>query len=876
MDTSLLATKVFVPTVRPELVARPRLTGRLKDASNYRMILVSAPAGFGKTTILTQWVSENKLPGSVAWVSLDEGDSDPVRFWDYVIAALKTLQPSIGDNALAMLHSTQVYPFESVLTVLINDLAKVGHNFALVLDDYHSVKTEAVHKGIAFLLDHLPPRMSLIVATRSDPPLPLSLLRGRGLLLEIVANELRFTSEEASSLLKSLQQHELTDEDVDVLNDRTEGWAVGLKMAALSLHAQKQARLFLRSFGGSHRYVMDYLIEEILNHQSQETRDFLLKTSVLERLSAPLCDYIMDRSGSQEILISLESSFQGFLVALDDSRNWYRYHHLLTDVLRHQLEKTVEKEQVSVLNQRASIWCEQNSYFDEGIQYALVSRNWERAVSMIAITSEERIKQGENLTLLGWIEKIPEEILRGNIPLYTQYARVLLVAGTLAAAEAALTYLERTTQDGKGIQGEVAALQVDLARRKGDGLLVIDTARKALSLLPPESMDYRVRTSYVLGVALCDIGSFDEAWSLLQDAYVMSRDRGNALLAANSLAYQAIILAKQGKLRDAFALSRRSADIAGQSPAAALALEELGIICYEWNDLEGAYLNLRLGAEAAELTGSDSVKLGCYIWLALTKLAQGDVTGARAMVEKSESSSYPGTLRPGARAWQSAWRMKVALRQDDLPTASYYHASLKEYLGVLPFSYQHIPVRMLIASGEKAPAAEQLEHSYKEAVNANALGLVIEIRVYQALAATTEIEALTFLADALEMAQSEGFIRTFVDEGRLLKPLLHQALSRGITPEYTIKLVSAIETGERLFRTSAGTASALPGPSEFLSQRELQVLRLVADGLSNKQISERLTVSLNTAKTHVYRVFNKLNAKDRLQAVTRARELKLI
>ena len=355
METPLLATKLNIPPVRPQIVPRPRLIEKLKEGLSYNLVLISAPAGFGKTTLVSEWIRLSQPQIQAPWVSLDEADNDPVRFWDYFIAALKMHWPATNESTSAMLHSPQPYPSESILTALINDLTTVSDDFAVVLDDYHLIKNEAIHAGMTFLLEHMPPKMHLIIATRVDPELPLSRFRGRGTMLEIGADDLRFTLDETGALLQGLLGVTLSPEDIRALLERTEGWVVGLKMAALSLRGQQDVRSFLSTFTGSQRYVMDYLMEEVLKQQSEQVQDFLLKTSVLERLSGSLCDFVVEGGDSAEMLRELERKHL-FIVPLDESRQWYRYHHLFADLLRHQLKVKSGAKEVSRLHQRAGQW----------------------------------------------------------------------------------------------------------------------------------------------------------------------------------------------------------------------------------------------------------------------------------------------------------------------------------------------------------------------------------------------------------------------------------------------------------------------------------------------------------------------------------------
>ena len=872
----MLTTKLNIPSTRPQMVRRPRLIERLLEGLNYDLILVSAPAGFGKTTLVSEWVHSNRPPVPTAWLSLEEGENDPVSFWDYFIAALQTLQPSTGEIALALLHSPQPSSIESVLTALINDLTKITEDFVLILDDYHCIESQPIHMGIIFLLEHMPPRMHLVIATRVDPPLPLAHLRGKGTLLEIGADDLRFSQEETTSLLAAMDTPPLSAESINALNTKAEGWVVGLKMAALAMRQEKDILAFIAGFTGSQRYIMDYLVDEVLQRQPDEVRDFLLKTSVLERLSAHLCDYVTGHGGGREMLVRLEQA-NLFLVALDQSREWYRYHHLFAELLRHQLEVMSGTEEVALLNQRASQWCNDHKFPDDAVRYALACRDWETAMRLIYAQSGERLKRGEWNTLIGWLQVIPDELLRTHPRLYSLYAMLLVEAGQLKSGEAILSYLERTAQADAGLQGEVAYSRNSLARQRGDIPLAIEMAEKALLLLPPDSYGMRAITSLWLGFLQFARGLVEEARRLLSESYEMGRQSGEDWVGAQGAAYLGVILFSRGRLREALGMVQQAVDLAGQVPAAAaLARSIQASLLYERNDLEGAASSAQLSLEFCQYGGLEMVQLDSCFWLARTRLAQGDVAGAKAAMENMDRSArLPGVDR-AFLAYHAAWHVMFAIRQDDLASALDWGNRLQEYVDVLPFDANHIPARLLIARGEKTLAAEQLQGLYEKAVQADAQGFVIWIRVYQALAAATPAEALTFLAEALSLGQPEGFIRFFVDAGRLLAPLLRTALSQGITPEYTSKLISIIEAEEQHWksRTIEVTPSALlPEP---LSKHELEVLRLLAADLSNQQIASRLTISLSTVKTHVHHILDKLSTKNRTLAIARAKDLKLI
>jgi len=565
MDTPLLSTKLFVPPARPGLVPRPRLMERMESALSSPFTLVSAPAGFGKTTVLTQWVA-SKPSRPVSWVQLDEGDNDPVRFWDYFIGALRKLRPSTGQMASAMLHAPQAYSIESVLAALINDIGEINDDFAIVLDDYHAIKAEPINNSVTFLLDHCPPKMHLMVATRVDPAIPLAHFRGKGAMVEVGADDLRFTAEEAADFLRS-QDLELREEDLSALNAKAEGWVVGLKMATMAMRGRKDVSQFLTSFTGSQRYIMDYLMEEVLKQQPQDVHDFLLNTSVLGKLTGPLCDFLTGQKNGRNMLARLEQA-NLFLVPLDDSRLWYRYHHLFAELLRHQLEASPGASPAG-LHQRASQWYEDNGLLDDAINHALAAGDWERSVRLLRGESEKRKNRGEIKTVMNWFEALPKDVLRSDPRLYSQYCGALVFAGQLDTADDALAYLDQKAGRDPALQGEVASLRAAMAGRRGDVARLVEEAEKALSLLPLDSYEARGRASSELGMVRYYAGLLDEGADLLVQACEAAKQSGNAWTAANALGWAGRAYWMKGNLSRAAELARQAIELAGESPAAA-------------------------------------------------------------------------------------------------------------------------------------------------------------------------------------------------------------------------------------------------------------------------------------------------------------------
>jgi LuxR family maltose regulon positive regulatory protein len=874
VETSLLSTKLNIPPVRPQIVPRPRLMERLQEGLNYSLILVSAPAGFGKTTLVSEWARQSQIP--TAWVSLDEGDNDPVRFWDYFIATLKTIRPDTGESILPALHSSQPFPsqipVESILTALINEIAEIPGDFFMALDDYHLVESQQVHDGVNYLLGHMPANMHLIIATRADPPLPLARFRGKGTMLEIGADDLRFTEEDAVSLLIEMRIPGLSNTDIAALNSRAEGWAAGLKMAALSMSDREDIQSFIADFTGSQRYVMDYLMEEVLQKQTEEIRDFLLKTSILERLCGPLCDTVTENKGSQDILLEVERSHL-FLVPLDESRQWYRYEHLFSDILRHQLEATHSTGDIIELHRRAGRWYEDNNLYDDAIHHALAAKDWDTAMRLVYSRCEELRIMGEFGTLLGWLQTIPEEILRTHYRLYSQYASYLTTINRFDAAEKALNYLESVAHDDVAIQAEAAFSLANLARHRGDSSRCVDMAKRALSLLPPESITMRSRANFIIGYVQYESGQFHEAQKWLSDAYDSGMQAGEYTVASHSVLFLGGIALWNGKLNDAKETIRKSIEVGGVGAASRTMMCR---VLYELNELEAVAEYARIAIELSKRAVIVEAKLGAYMFQAKTGLAKSDMVTVGEAIEKLDEISNNPSITKFNIAKYLAFRVLHAIRLGNIEEAIKWNNRLSEYIEILHPECIYIPARLLIAQGKKEEATTILQGCYRKLVQMNAYGLVIGVRVCQALAANTEEAALEFLTDALVRGEPEGFIRTFVDEGELLKPLLEKALLNRVKPEYTRKLITIIEAKERVKLKKQKTEGVRNLHQTILSEREMEVLKLLAEGLSNQQIAARLVITTGTAKNHIHSILEKLNAEGRTQAIARARELEII
>ncbi|UCC17629.1 MAG: hypothetical protein JSU58_03515, partial [Dehalococcoidales bacterium] len=594
METSLLSTKLVIPPPRPVLVTRLRLLERLQEGLGYSLLLISAPAGFGKTTLLSEWAQQITQRTRTARLSLDEGDNDPVRFWDYFIASLQTLLLECGEKILQWLHSSEPPSTEPILNAIINELSHMKVHLFIVLDDYHIIKTLQIHEGVTYLIEHMPAHVHLVIASRADPPLPLARFRGKGMMLEIHTDDLRFTHDDTASLLRELKTQGLSDSDITALNKRTEGWVVGLKMAALSMKGLKDVPGFIATFSGSQLYIMDYLLEEVLQKQSQDIRDFLMKTSILERLNGSSCDAITGRKDSQKVLLNLELDHL-FIVPLDESRQWYRYEYLFGDLLQRECETTYGAGQVVTLHQHASQWCEDNALPDEAINHALAARDWRKAIRLISNRYEEHRKLGQFETLISWLKAIPEETLRGYLHLYSKYPSILCATGRLDMAETALKFLETVNLNDTS-KGDVTFAQGFISKSRGNLKYSIELFEKAFTLLPPDDISMRSRIAANIAHSQQRLGHFREVEKWATTAIELGQQTGDIIAVETAMSQLGIVNSYQGKLKHAIEIYKKTNERGVKTAFTG----NQGMLCinqYYLNDLESVVENAQLTIE---------------------------------------------------------------------------------------------------------------------------------------------------------------------------------------------------------------------------------------------------------------------------------------
>lgn len=866
MQTFLLATKLYIPLLHPNLVKRPRLTRRLDEGLRlgHKLTLISASAGSGKTTLLSEWAANSNL--QFCWLSLDEDDNDPARFWAYVTAALQTLYPEAGQSVLPMLQSSQPSPIRSILTILLNELAVLSEPVVLVLDDYHLITAVDIHNNVAFLLDHLPQHLHLVIATRADPALPIARLRARGQLTELRADDLRFTTEEVAAFLNEAMGLSLQPQDIAMLEARTEGWASGLHLAALSLQGREDAHAFVEAFTGGHQYIIEYLIEEVLSQQPEPVQRFLLQTSILDRLCGPLCDALTGEQNGAEVLERLQRD-NLFTIPLDDERCWYRYHHLFSDLLRKRLGQSVLPDQVNALHCRAGQWHAENGLLEQAVKHARMAGDFERIAQIAERAAGGSLLDARLTVLLRWVDTLPQDVLSAHPCLQIYRAWALYMNGHLQAAQQALGDCRRV------LETLPPSPENDAMRRASTRLLdIID----------------RIAQGFMYSVD----DKIEEAIWVCSRARDMALEDGHVSLAAQATEGLALAQYHQGRLRASAQSCHQVIDLAAQgtaqAPLGAAGYVELAGIYSEWNDLE----------KATDLL--DKALALCHEWGILQTLNEaytaqshllqlkGDIDGAWEALEKArEFSSMEGdTSLVNFRLSTQEARLNLASGKPEKVVRW-----VREMLAVsssgegLPAAFivtLHTTLAQAYLAQDKAEEAlAVLEPLLTSAEAAGAFLHVIEICALRALAlhALGDIStALDSLGWSLALAEPEGFVRVYLNEGAPMAALLREAAARGIQAEYAEKLLTAFGAwayGSMVEAPASPPSGTQPLPDP-LTPRELDVLHCISQGLSNEDIAEKLVIALNTVKRHTSSIYGKLDVKSRTQAVAQARELGLL
>jgi LuxR family maltose regulon positive regulatory protein len=883
VPAAILATKLYIPPSRQRVVRRPRLVQRLNEglAAGNKLTLVSAPAGFGKTTLIGEWVACCGRPA--AWLSLDDGDSDPGRFLTYLIAALQTVAPGIGAGVLTVLQSPQPPPPEATLTALVNELTTIPSDVVLVLDDYHVLDAKPVDDALAFLVEHLPPQLHLVIATREDPALPLARLRARGQLTELRAADLRFTPSEAADFLNRVMGLNLTADDIAALETRTEGWIAGLQLAAISLQGRDDVAGFIASFAGSHHFVLDYLVEEVLQRQPESIQTFLLRTSILDRLCASLCDAVLlDASASGQETLEYLDRANLFIVPLDNERRWYRYHHLFAELLRQRLHQSVssgnEEGGVTEYHIRASQWYEDNALEIEAFHHAAAVNDIERAERLIIGGRIPQHSRAAVTAVFDWLDSLPRTVLDARPWLWVRSATVALNAGRTTGVEEKLQAAEKALQNAdlddktRDLIGQIAAVRATLALANYQPEAMINQAHRALEYLHPDNLPFRGRAFRTLGFAYQLQGDRAAARQAYTEAKAIRQASGNINLTVSATTGLGNVQESENQLYQAAETYRCSLQLLGDQAPSNADQEFIGLarIFYEWNDLD-----------AAEQYGQQSLQLArqydravdrfviCEVFLARLKLARRDVAGAAAMLAETEQSVRENSFvhrMPEIAAAQ----VLTLLQQGNLAGAAHLAQTHD-----LPLTR----ARVHLAQGDPSAALAVLE-PYRRRVEERAWAdEQLKTRILQAVAFHTlgeRARAVELLDEALALAEPGGFIRIFVDEGAPMARLLYEGLSQGVHPDYVRRLLAAFPVDDAGQAASPATRVAGSRLAEPLSSRELEVLPLIAKGLTNQEIAARLYLSLHTVKAHARTIYAKLGVSSRTQAVARGRALGLL
>ena len=895
MPEIILPTKLFVPAFPEQAVRRPRLVRQLSEglALGRRLTLVSAPAGYGKTTLLSEWLAAQTR--RAAWLSLDSHDDTPMRFWRYLIAALQgTLHAAdsqFGQATLHQLRAEQSDWLETTLNSLLAELAGVSQESILILEDYHLISHKSIHKGVAFLLAHLPWQHHLVICARADPPFPLSRFRGAAQMTEIRMADLRFTTEECSDFLNQFMALNLTHSDVQVLAARTEGWIVGLQLAALSLQGQPDRSAFIEAFSGSNRHILDYLGEEVLAGLPQATQQFLLKTSILESITAPLADVLLNENNSDGILTQLEATNR-FLIALDEERRWYRYHHLFRDLLQTRLRRTLSQGEISRLYDTASAWCYQNGFAVQAINYALAGGDMERAATIVEQNTPALLTHGELATLLGWIKLLPEALVRERPWLCVEQGWSLAYGGALDSAKALLILAEQkmNAKDNR-LSGQIAAQRAYIALGHGNFMGAFELANQAARLLPSD--DYWVRTvvEWVRGYVFRIQGRLAESAQAFAEQVRLAESCDNIWAKMMGVHDLATVYRISGQLHRAAALVREAladARTRGMDKLGYIGRVQAGlaVILYEQNKLVAARDLLLTSIEKNRLWQNPNHAVYSQVHLARVLMAQGDFQSAQDALSQAQPLIGKTAVLPllgilfetvQARFWLAVGQMQAVsawVEGHPVNPAAGVEAAEMEWI---------THARFLVSSGKADQAAGLLNELALRMESAGRVSAWIEVKALQAVLFQKQgspRQAFAALEAAFSKAAAEGFQRVFLNEGDEMRLLLKDFCAQsGTTAPYFKELLAefAAEKNEgQLTEPSTPAAAAPYSLPELLSERELEVLRGLSEGLSYAQIAARLFVAAGTVKVHVHNIYGKLNTANRTQALAAARALGLL
>jgi len=895
VDSQIIKTKLAVPQIHPNLVSRLRLSDQIESGvqRGNKLTLVAAPAGFGKTTAVSTWVHQNNR--RVAWLSLDESEDELSLFWIYLLASIRTVLPDFAETLFVALTGTPPTLVKGLLPALINELAELDESLILVLDDYHVIANQEINDSVSFLLEHQPQQFHIVIATRADPQIPVSRLRAQRSLTELREADLRFTSDEARSLLNDMMKLDLTNEDVKLLETRTEGWGVGLLLVAQSIQGRTDKSEFISAFSGSQHYILEYLIEEVLNRQSDKSRKFLLQTTILDRFCGPLCDVVTGENNSEKTIRELSKN-NLFIIPLDQDHIWYRYHHLFADLLVNFLQKEFAQDDVHQLHRSASQWYRDAEDFEKAIKYALSGKDYESAADLIEQIVDQVIARGQVKTLLGWIEAIPEKVINSRPRLLMHQGWVVFLSGKVTLASQKLQQAKRSLnailegEERNFMHGRLSAMLSTITALTRDIPVAMAEAQEALTYLPDDEYIYQARATRVLGVCHMFQGEMEQALEHLEQAKLQALKGQNNFLASEILSQMGTVRKHKGELFLAFDTYKQILDLYDRpeaSPPACLGYIGMADIALEQNNLQAAEGYLNTGIELCQKGNIGYALQPAYLINGLLKCAQGDHGGALEAIQMGDTRSRTGGgslesilglawfqvrfyLNCGelekARAWVLGENLPTGYSFDELPALLYE-------------MHQSLLARVYLMAGEFEKVLEIHEQVCSQAEAGGRPARVVEFHLFKAVALWNlgKIDEATLIFEkCLALAESGGIVRLFLEMGEAIIPLLQKVKSKGARRDYIGKLEAAFNGQQVGVGKEAANIPSQGGLIEPLTEREIEVLRLMCEGHSNQAIADVIVVSVNTVKKHTSNIYGKLGVRNRAQAVLRAREIELV
>ncbi|NQT59542.1 MAG: LuxR family transcriptional regulator [Bacteroidetes bacterium] len=867
MSVPILTTKLFIPTLRTGTILRPRLIEKLNKGLLCKLTLISASAGFGKTTLVSEWVSHSRQ--KVLWLSLDEEHKDPMRFLAYIVTALQSIKENIGIELLIELQSPQSPYLDYILPHILNEITAIIEDFILVLDDYHILDNEEIDKILTFFLKHMPSQMHLVIATREDPHLPMARLRGIGQLTEIRASDLRFSVTETTAFLNEMMHLSLSASDITALETRTEGWIAGLQLAAISMQGHNDSSKFIESFTGNHHFILDYMIEEVLNQQEESIQSFLIRTAILDRMCGPLCEHVLNDPAlsGRETLKNLEQ-LNMFIIPLDNDRHWYRYHHLFGELLKLRLKQSAyDTEELHI---RASQWYEDNELYIEAFQHSTAAGDINRTIRLLEGKNIPRTSRRTVSMILNWLHSLPEDVLDQYPILWITYASVLLGMGQISGVESKLNIAEaalnrtESNEATRDLIGRIATMRAILAVTRYDSELIYTQSLKALEYLHKNNFSSRITSTWTLGQAYQQMGRIEEAKKTYRDAIKLGMSSGNYLFAIMSESGIGDIEEADNKLHSAAEIYGHVIEQVGKQPLPVMCDVYLGLarIHYEWNNLEKAR---QLAETSLKLAKKFENVIDRFIlvelFLVRLNIVEKKMEDASVLLHDTVKTVQQDNFKH-RKSIVAETQILLKIKQGDFKAAEQLAAE---------FDLKASKVRILLASGDVSSALNVLKPLNLQIDKKKRDKESLKIKILQALALFENGEsgmAVQIMGKILPTTEPEGFIRIFVDEGLPMFRLLAEAAKKGITPDYITQIQAEYNSVEH---------KKIKQPLiEPLSQRELEVLNLLSQGLSNKDICNKLFLALDTVKGHNRRIYAKLDVKTRTMAISKARDLNIL